>query len=75
MLRFLLILSLIIFVVIKLGGFFFRLAAGANAGQNPQQAPNRNSHRGNVNVDQNPHQNKRNKDFKGGEYIDYEEVK
>ncbi len=73
MLRFLLILSLIMFVVFKLGGFFFRLAAGSNTNRNPQQASNRNS--GNVNINRNPQQTSKNRDFKGGEYIDYEEIK
>jgi hypothetical protein len=75
MLRFLLILSLILFVAFKLGSFFFRIAAGASANRNPQQARNRNPQGGNVTIDRDPQQKNRNKDFEGGEYIDYEEVK
>ena len=69
MFRFLLILSLVGYVLYKVGGLFFR--AGA-ASQQPRQQPRPTQ--GKVNVDSAP---KKNKDgsIKGGEYIDYEEVK
>lgn len=69
MFRFLLILSLVGYVLYKVGGLFFR--AGA-ASQQPRQQPRRPQ--GTVNVDSAP---KKNKDgsIKGGEYVDYEEVK
>ncbi len=67
MFRFLLILSLVGYVLYKVGGLFFR--AGA-ASQQPRQQPKRPQ----GNVDSAP---KKNKDgsIKGGEYVDYEEIK
>ncbi len=67
MTRFLLILALVGYVLYKVGGIFFK--AGASSQQPRQQRP-----QGNVNVDSVP---KKDKDghIKGGEYIDYEEVK
>ena len=70
MLKFLLIAALIIYVISKIGGFFFR--AGA-ASQNRTQ--NRRPADGNVNVDGNSGKSQKSRKFKGGEYVDYEEVK
>ena len=69
MTRFLLILGLVSYILYKVGGLFFR--AGA-ASQQPRQQPR--PPQGKVNVDSAP---KKNKDgsIKGGDYIDYEEVK
>ena len=63
MLRFLIIISLIVYVFYKIGSFFFRAGAAAQElkgykQQQQQKAP----------------QAKKNK-VKGGEYVDYEEVK
>ncbi len=68
MTRFLLILALVGYVLYKVGGIFFK--AGA-ASQQPRQ---QRRPQGNVHVDSAP---KKDKDgqIKGGDYIDYEEVK
>lgn len=65
MFKFLLILGLILYVVYKIGGLFFR--AGAASQQFRNQPPPRK------NAEANP-KNKGTK-FKGGEYVDYEEIK
>jgi hypothetical protein len=67
MLKFLLIVALITYLVYKIGSFFFR--AGASSRQFRQSQPNSNSH-----VGANGKQTRKGK-FKGGEYVDYEEVK
>jgi hypothetical protein len=68
MTRFLLILALVGYVLYKVGGFFFKVGA-ASQQPRPQRRPQGNAH-----VDSTP---KKDKDghIKGGEYIDYEEVK
>ncbi len=71
MLRVLLIFSLIFYVLYKFG-FFKGLSAGL---QNPNQPLNRKPPNSNVNVDGMPPKEKKRSDFKGGEYVDYEEVK
>jgi hypothetical protein len=65
--RILLIFSLILYVLYKFG-FFRGLSEGL---QNPSQRRPPNS---NVDVD-GPTPKKKRTDFKGGEYVDYEEVK
>lgn len=68
MFRLLLILSLIVYVVYKVGSFFFRAGAAS------QQL--RDQERKNVNNNVNAQAPKKNKGgSKSGEYIDYEEVK
>jgi hypothetical protein len=64
MFKFLLILGLVLYVVYKIGGLFFR--AGAASQQFRNQPPRKNA-------DADP-KNKGGK-FKGGEYVDYEEIK
>ncbi len=67
MLRFLLIFALVAYVVYKIASFFFR--AGAASRQFRDQ-------RGNANGTMNGRgRRKEGSGFKGGEYIDYEEVK
>jgi hypothetical protein len=66
--RFLIILSIIAYLLYKIGGFFFK--AGAASQQYRQTPPKQNS---NVKPDSAP--GKRNGSIKGGEYVDYEEVK
>lgn len=68
--RILLIFSLILYVLYKFG-FFRGLAQGL---QNPNQQ-NRRPPNSNVNVDGPTPKEKKRSDFKGGEYVDYEEVK
>jgi hypothetical protein len=65
MFRFLLILFLILYVIYKIGSLFFRAGAAS-------QQYRRNSD-GNDNRQQKP--KSKGKNFKGGEYIDYEEIK
>lgn len=66
--RILLIFSLILYVLYKFG-FFKGLSEGL---QNPSQRRPPNS---NVNVDGPTPKEKKRTDFKGGEYVDYEEIK
>jgi hypothetical protein len=68
MLKFLLILALIVYIIYKIGSFFFRAGAASQQFRNFQQQ-------------QNQARNEQGKSKKGGkynsggEYIDYEEVK
>jgi hypothetical protein len=64
MLKFLLILSIAAYLIYKVGSLFFRAGVAS-------QHRNRNSRNVNGNADQ----SKNSKEFKGGEYIDYEEIK
>lgn len=73
MLKVLLIIALVIYVLSKLG--LFRVFVQSNhRGYNNQRNHN-HSNDGDVNIDNNPNQNRKKSDFKGGEYVDYEEVK
>ncbi len=79
LLKFLLIVGLIGFLAFRVLGLFFRLLTGSPANPKTQEDPYRDRRRpkdGNVNVDYVPgKQQKSAKDFKGGEYVDYEEIK
>jgi hypothetical protein len=68
MFRFLLILSIIGYLIYKIGGFFFK--AGAASQQFRQQ-----STRPQNSVHTDTSKDKKNGHIKGGEYVDYEEVK
>ncbi len=61
-------MALILYIVYKIGGFFFKAGAASQQyrqqGRRPQDTVNKNS--------DSP---KRNGHIKGGEYVDYEEVK
>ena len=70
MIRLLIILALVIYIVSKLGGFFFRAGAASQRGRNFQQR----RPEGSVHVDRSAKKEKRG-DIKGGDYVDYEEVK
>lgn len=63
MLKFLLITALAIYILSKIGGFFFRAGAASQRRQNPNA--NANASR----------KNPKSGNFKGGEYVDYEDVK
>ena len=65
MFKFLLILGLIVYSIYKIGTMFFRAGAASQQFKNQQTQKNFNG--------KNPAQKK--SEFKGGEYIDYEEVK
>jgi len=67
MIKFLLILGLILYIVYKIGSIFFRAGAAS------QQFRNRKNFDG-VNTDSHYKKEKKGH-FKGGDYIDYEEVK
>ena len=69
MLRLLLILALAIYILSKIGGFLFRVGA---ATQNRSSQPPRPG--GSVHVDAKQKNDKRGA-IKGGDYVDYEEVK
>jgi hypothetical protein len=70
MFRFLLIVTLIGWALYKLGLFRVQIGPTQNGSSNPHQR----SSDGNINVDSTPKKPKDQK-FKGGEYVDYEEVK
>ncbi len=67
MFKFLLALSLIGYLLYKVGGMFFRAGAASRQFRRPQDTAS--------NVNANPEKNKKNDGIKGGEYVDYEEVK
>jgi hypothetical protein len=70
MLKFLLILGLAVYIVYKVGSFFFRAGAAS------QQFRNQHQGRSSVNSnDQSQKGKKKGPTLKGGEYIDYEDVK
>jgi hypothetical protein len=69
MFKFLLILGLILYIIYKIGSLFFR--AGAASQQFRQQQ--RRNFEGNT--EPTPKAKKKDDKFKGGEYIDYEEIK
>ena len=70
MFKFLIILGLILYIIYKIGSMFFRAGAASQQFRNQQQ-------RRNFDANSDPAGQKRKKDskFKGGEYIDYEEIK
>jgi hypothetical protein len=70
MIRFLLILALIVYILSKLGGFFFRVGATSQRNKNFQQR----KPEGSIHVDSVPSKEKKGT-IKGGDYVDYEEVK
>ena len=83
MFKFLIIIFLFFFILMRLGGFFLRVLFGRAAQQaNQQQSQYRSQNTrkpsdGNVNIDYVPKETKKNapKNFKGGDYVDFEEVK
>jgi len=69
MLRLLVIVALGLYILSKIGGFFFRIGA---ASQNRNSQPRKPG--GSIHVDVNQKKDKRST-IKGGDYVDYEEVK
>ena len=61
MLKFLIIVGLILYCVYKIGSLFFRAGVASQRDRRPNDIPN-------------PRKAKK-PEFKGGEYIDYEEIK
>ncbi|MDH5476529.1 MAG: hypothetical protein OEX22_12605 [Cyclobacteriaceae bacterium] len=76
MFKALLIIFAFFFIIFRIGGFFMRLFFGGIQTRQ-QQATHRNSKQkyddGNIHIDHIPDTKK--EDFKGGDYIDYEELK
>lgn len=70
MLKFLLILILALYILSKIGGFLFR--AGASSQQYRSQARRPD---GKIHVDTAPPKERKGSSIKGGDYVDYEEVK
>ena len=79
MIKFLLIVFILGYVFFKGLGFFFRVILGGSAvNRNTNETHNqRQPNGGNVKVDYAPKDGSKNSksDFKGGEYVDFEEVK
>ena len=67
MFRFLIIVGLISYVLFKVGGFFFRMGAHSQSRTQPPRQPQADF--------QQPKKEKKGGAIKGGEYVDYEEVK
>lgn len=67
MLRFLVIVALVTYIVYKIASFFFRFGAASRQMRDQQR-----NHQGNMH---NGRDRRRGSGFKGGEYVDYEEVK
>lgn len=71
MFKILIIMGLAVYILSKIGGFFFKVGAASQQRQYQQRKPE-----GSVHVDPSTHKKgKKSNDIKGGEYIDYEEVK
>lgn len=68
MLRWFIIFTLIGYVLYKFG--FFRALSGGYNEKEPIRKPN-----GNINVENAPPKEKKRSEFKGGDYVDYEEIK
>ncbi|MBK5277671.1 MAG: hypothetical protein JJE09_02290 [Bacteroidia bacterium] len=67
MLKFLLALSIIGYLFYKVGGLFFRAGVASRQARRPQDTSS--------NVNANPVKGKKGSNIKGGEYVDFEEVK
>jgi fructose-specific component phosphotransferase system IIB-like protein len=77
MIKFLLIIIAFFYILSKVGGFIFRTLFGAAAQQAQQQRTHtKKPSDGNVQIDHAPkNEDKSSKNFKGGDYVDFEEVK
>jgi hypothetical protein len=74
MFRLLLILTLVVYLLYKLG--LFRVFVGSvKQGYRDPESVNRKPSGDNVHIDSAPAKDKPKSDYKGGEYVDYEEVK
>ena len=68
MLKFLLILGIIAYLLFKIGGFFFKAGAASQQFRQQGRRPDNAAHN-------QPTKSKEDGHIKGGEYVDYEEVK
>ncbi len=81
MLKFLTIFIIVCYVVYKVGGYLMRSLFISTSQQNQapphSQKKSRKVPDSDLNIDYVPHSEKKNrkKDFDGGEYVDYEDVK
>ncbi len=81
MLKFILILFLAFYIIYKLAGFLVRVMVINVAQQQQKQfrrqtePAKKKARGGNVNIDFIPQDSKNDGKLKGGEYVDYEEVK
>ena len=80
MIKFLIIVGLIFYLIYRLLGFFFKtifMTAQQRTQQNNHQQGNhkRRASGGDLNIDYVPNENKSRDDFKGGDYVDFEELK
>jgi hypothetical protein len=73
MFKFLLIIGLVLYVVYKVGSLFFRAGAASQQFRNQRQQPR--NFDANQNGAANQNAKAKGSNVKGGEYIDYEEVK
>lgn len=76
MLKFLIILFLIVYVAIRVGGYLFKLFF-VSASEFQQQATGgrTKTRRGDLKIDNVPaNKSRKNKGYEGGDYVDYEEV-
>ena len=85
LLKFLLIFFLVLWLISRVGGFLIRMFLGNLAKQNKSQTftysyrkddSRKTPKDGNVNIDYIPKEGqKKDDDYQGGDYVDYEEVK
>lgn len=75
------IIFVVLWILVKLGGFFVRTFFSGLTNQSRQQSSQHRQQRkqpsdGNVSIDYAPKdkENIKDKDFRGGDYVDYEEV-
>jgi len=66
--KLLVIVALVLYILSKIGGFFFRMGAASQNRNTQSRKP------GSINVDVNQKKEKRGT-IKGGDYVDYEEIK
>jgi fructose-specific component phosphotransferase system IIB-like protein len=75
MIKFLLIVIAFFYILSKVGGFVFKTLFGA-AAQQQQRAHTKKPSDGKVQIDYAPNKDEKSgKTFKGGDYVDFEEVK
>jgi hypothetical protein len=69
--KFLIVIGIIAYIIYKVGGLFFRAGAASQQGRAQYRNPESNS----THQSQQSKKEKRNGGIKGGDYVDYEEVK
>ena len=81
MIKFILVVFILTFIFMKVMGFLFRMLGGSQASAKSRnfsqhQYDKSSTRKGNVHIDYVPEKEKKSSGrFKGGEYVDYEEVK